>query len=124
MMGFAFRYLAGAMAFPLADYLLAGIRCADARTAFLFGAVLMLLYTLLRPVMRLMTGVFNMLTLGLVWLMVDTALILLGAWLLPHLVVVDSVPWAMAAALMVNLARLLAGQVAKRLITRTNNAGK
>lgn len=111
LLRFSLRYLAGALAFPLADFLLPGLHCADIRVALMAGAVLMLLYLLIRPVARLLSLALNLLTLGLLGMVIDSLLILLAAALLPGLVRVDSLTWAIAAALIINLVRGLAGRL-------------
>lgn len=109
MFRFAFRYLAGALAFPLADWLLFGLWCRNLETALLAGAVLMLFYLLLRPLTKLLLLAFNMLTLGLLGTAVDTALILLTARLFPNDIAIKSVDWAFYAALIINAVRFITG---------------
>lgn len=109
MFRFAFRYLAGTLAFPLADYLLFGLWCRNLEVALLAGAVLMLFYLLLRPLARLMLLAFNVLTLGLLGTALDTGLIMLTVRLFPGDIAVKSVDWAFWAALIINVVRAITG---------------
>lgn len=111
---FALSYVAGALAFPLADYLLPGLQCRDFEVALLAGATLMLFYLLIRPIARLLSLVLNLLSLGLLGVLIDSLLILLAAAQLPGLVQVTSFEWAVAAALIINLVRGLSGRLVKR----------
>lgn len=114
MFRFSLRYIAGALAFPLADYLLPGLWCSSLEAACIAGATLMLFYLLLRPVARLMTFAFNLLTIGLLGSAIDGLLILLTARLFPSHVKLMSVEWALYAALIVNMVRTLTGRVVRK----------
>lgn len=111
---FALRYVAGTLAFPLADHLLEGLWCNSMETALLAGATLMLFYLLLRPILRLLTFALNFLTIGLIGTAIDTLLILLTARLFPGQVKLAGVIWAVCAALIINLVRGATGWVVKR----------
>ena len=113
MLRFAFRYIAGAFAFPLADYLLFGLWCRDMNSALLAGASLMLFYLLLRPLMRLVSLAFSLLTLGLFSIVIDTALILLTVRLFPQAVRVKGPEWAALAAVVINVVRFISGRLVK-----------
>jgi len=81
--------------------------------AALVGAGLGLVYQLLRPVIRLLTLPFALVTLGLLFLLVDTALL----WLVSEFVGgyrFDSFGWVLATAVTVNLSRRLFRSLAKR----------
>lgn len=113
MLRFALRYIFGTLAFPLADYLLFGLWCRDLRSALLAGACLMLFYSVLRPLARLLSLAFNLLTLGLLGIVIDSALILLTVRLFPELVRVKGPEWAVLAALVINVVRSIAGRVVR-----------
>ncbi len=113
MARFAFRYLAGTLAFPLADWLLFGLWCRSLEVALLAGATLMLFYLLLRPIARLLLVAFNVLTLGLLGTALDTGLILLTVRLFPGDIAVKSLDWAVLAALIINLVRAISGWMVK-----------
>ena len=111
MMRFAMKYIAGSLALPLADYLLTGFWCQSTQIAILAGAVLMLMYMIVRPLLRLLLGLFNVLTLGLLYVALDTALIYLLTLLFPGAIAFQSLLWAVAASLVVNAGRLVAGML-------------
>ena len=113
LLRFSTRYLAGALAFPLADYLLPGLHCQSLKLAIVAGAVLMLFYLLIRPVARLLSLALNLLSLGLLGIVIDSLLILLAASQLPGVVKVESFEWAIAAALIIKLVRALSGKLVK-----------
>ena len=113
MFRFAIRYLFGALAFPLADLLLIGLWCRDLRTAIVAGACLMLLYMLLRPLANLLLIAFNLLTLGLFSIVIDTLLILLTVRLFPSSIQVQGPEWAALTALVINITRAIAGKLVK-----------
>ncbi|NLD52379.1 MAG: phage holin family protein [Clostridiales bacterium] len=113
MLRFAVRYIAGALAFPLADYLLWGVWCDSLQSALLAGAVLMLFYLLLRPVLKLLTIAFSLLTLGLFATAIDTLLVILTARLFPYTIAIKGPEWALLAALIVNVVRYLSGKAVR-----------
>lgn len=113
MMRFIFRYIAGTLAFPLADWLLFGLWCRNWQVALLAGAVLMLFYLLLRPIARLLLIAFNVLTLGLLGTALDTGLIMLTVQLFPGDIAVKSLDWAVLAALIINVVRAITGWMVK-----------
>ena len=80
-----------------------------------FGAVLGVLYMVLRPIVRLLLKVLNWLTLGLLYVAVDTWLVWTAAALVPGAVTVDNVWWAVAVAAAVNVARTLISALTGKL---------
>lgn len=111
MLSFALRLIAGAGAFYLADYLLWGLWCRSLEAALLAGACLMLLHLTIRPLARVVLFAFNLLTLGLINLAIDTTLILVIIRLFPNDIKVKSLFWAVAAALIVSLVRAVTGKL-------------
>jgi uncharacterized membrane protein YvlD (DUF360 family) len=103
------RFVLGAAALPLADYLLSGFWCYSTETAFAAGAALMLMYALIRPILRLLLSVFNFLTLGLVNMFIDTGLLYFITILFPGYIHYESFLWLFLASLIVNSVRALAG---------------
>jgi len=114
MFAAAVRYIVGTLAFPLADYLLWGLWCNSLQTALLAGASLMLLYLLIRPLARVVLFAFNLLTLGLLGIVIDTLLIMLTVRLFPGSVQVYSLEWAALAALIINVVRAISGRLVRR----------
>ncbi len=113
MLRFAVRYIAGALAFPLADYLLWGLWCNSLQSALLAGAVLMLFYLLLRPLLKVLTIAFSLLTLGLFGAVIDTLLVILTARLFPYAIAIKGPEWAVLAALIINAVRYIAGKAVR-----------
>ena len=111
MFSFAFRMIAGAAAFPLADYLLFGLWCRSLEAALLAGACLMLLHLIIRPLARVVLFAFNLLTLGLVNVAIDTTLILVIVRLFPEDIKIKRLFWAAPAALIVSLVRSITGKL-------------
>lgn len=109
MIRIALQYILGTLTMPLADYLLEGFWCNSVETALMAGAVLMLLYLILRPILRLLLGLFNVLTLGLLYVALDTGLIYFLTLLFPGMIQYQNITWAVAAALIINTVRLVAG---------------
>lgn len=83
------------------------------RSALLAGACLMLLYALLRPLANLLLIAFNLLTLGLFSIVIDTLLILLTVRLFPQSIQIQGPEWAALAAVIINAARGIAGKLVK-----------
>lgn len=113
MLAFALRFIAGTLAFPLADYLLFGLWCRSLEAALVAGACLMVLYLLIRPLARLALFAVNLLTLGLIGIAVDSMLILVIVRLFPEHVQVKDVGWAALAALIINLVRSITGRLVR-----------
>lgn len=113
MLSLIFRFVTGTLAFPLADYLLFGLWCRSLEAALIAGACLMILYLLVRPLARIILFAFNVLTLGLINIVVDSLLILVIVRLFPNVVQVKSIEWAAAAALIINLVRSITGKLVR-----------
>lgn len=115
MRGMIARFLACVAAAPLCAYFLPGVTAADYTYAVVAGAVLGVVYLVLRPLLKLLLGVFNLFTLGLLYVLLDAWLVLLLNQVLPaaqfH---VDGFLWALAMAAVVNVARGLAGAMFKK----------
>ena len=90
------RFAVTVAAVPLCAEYLDGVKMLDLTNALVVGVILAAIYTVLRPVMRLILSVLNFCTLGLLYIAVD-------AWL----VVFDSYWWALAVAVIINVARTL-----------------
>jgi len=113
MFSFAVRFIFGTLAFPLADYLLFGLWCSSLQSALLAGACLMTLYLLIRPMSKIVLFAFNVLTLGVLGILVDSTLIMMIMRLFPRAVQVKSFEWAVLAALIINLVRTIFGKLVR-----------
>jgi putative membrane protein len=109
----ALRFLACVGAVPLCVYLLPGVTASNYTYAVIAGAVLGVIYITLRPVAKLLLGVFNIFTLGLLYVLLDAWLVQLCSWVMLDDFHVDSFLWALATALIVNAARSLFGNLFK-----------
>ncbi len=109
----ALRFLACVGAVPLCVYLLPGVTASSYTYAAIAGAVLGVIYITLRPIAKLLLGVFNIFTLGLLYVLLDAWLVQLCSWVIPDDFHVDGFLWALATALIVNVARSLFGNLFK-----------
>ena len=101
-------------AVPACAFFLPGIHAEDTFHAVLTGVILSVVYLLLRPVAKLVTKVFTILTLGLLSVFIDAWLVQLSVMLMNGGLVVDSFLWAAAMAGCVNAVRLLVGLLIKK----------
>lgn len=113
MRSMSLRFLACVGAVPLCVYLLPGVTAEDYTYAVIAGAVLGVIYITLRPVAKLLLGVFNLFTLGLLYVLLDAWLVQLCSWVMKGDFHVESFWWAMATALIVNVARSILGKMFK-----------
>lgn len=109
----ALRFLACVGAVPLCVYLLPGVTAADYTYAVYAGAVLGVIYITLRPIAKLLLRVFNIFTLGLLYVLLDSWLVQLCSWVMLDKFHVDNFWWALATALIVNVARGFFGKAFK-----------
>jgi len=84
-----------------------GIKVLDMQNALVVGVILAVIFTVLRPIMRLLLSVLNFCTLGLLYVFVDAWLVQTAAGLVHHSIMIESYWWALAAALALNAARTL-----------------
>ena len=108
-----FRFIACVVAVPLAAYVLEGVQVVDYQYALYVGVGLGLIYLIIRPIAKLLTGAFSLLTLGLVGIVVDSWLVMLAAEVFTEFKVEDF-KWALFTALIVNALRYIAGMLAKK----------
>ncbi|MEG0740881.1 MAG: phage holin family protein [Clostridia bacterium] len=107
MAGILLRFLVTAAAVPLCGYLMDGVAVVEYGNAIVVGLVLAVIYTALRPVMRLILSVINFCTLGLVNIAVDAWLVWTAADFVKNSVLFENFWWALAVALAINVARTL-----------------
>lgn len=109
MLGAILRFIATVAAIPLCATYMDGVHMTDWTRAAMIGAILGLLYLVLRPVVRLLLKVFNWLTLGLLYVGIDAWLVWTAVSMMNGAVSVDNFWWAVAVAVVVNVARTLIG---------------
>ena len=114
MRSMAAKFLACVGAVPLCVYLFPEhIFAPDYTYAVIAGAVLGLIYITLRPVMKLLLGIFNIFTLGLLYVLLDAWLVQLCSWVMLQKFQVENFWWALAVALIVNVSRGIFGKMFK-----------
>lgn len=113
MRTFLLKILITAFGLWLADALLDGITVDDAGTLWLAGLLLGVVNAIVRPVVVVLTLPITFLSLGLFLFVINGAMVLLVARLLPAFHVDGIVP-AIIASLIVGAAGLLAGGAAKK----------
>lgn len=114
MVRMIFKLVATVAAIPLSVHFLPGVHAASLETALIAGGILAALYLVLRPIARLITGVFNWLTLGLLSVFIDAWLVKLCTMALDGQFTVDNFLWAAACALVVNALRFVLGGLFKK----------
>lgn len=101
------RFALTAAAVPLCAEFMDGVHVVEMSNAIIVGIVLGLVFTLLRPVMRLILSVINFCTLGLLNVVLDAWLVWTAAKCIQNSVVFESFWWAVAVAVVINAARML-----------------
>lgn len=99
------RFLATAAAVPLCGYFMDGVVVVEMGNAIVVGVILALIFTLLRPLIRLLLSVINFCTLGLLYVAVDAWMVWTAANLVRNSVMFQSFWWALAVAVVINAAR-------------------
>jgi len=107
MFSVVLRFAVTVAAIPLCATYYPGVHMQDLQAALIVGAVLGAFYALLRPLARLLLKVVNFLTLGLIYILVDTWLVWTATGMYPEAISVDSFWWAAAIAGSVNVARMV-----------------
>ncbi|MDR2505250.1 MAG: phage holin family protein [Oscillospiraceae bacterium] len=108
-----FKALGTVAAIVLLSYFLPGFHCESLVAAIEAGVVLALVYLVLRPIARILVGVFNWLTLGLIGIIVDAGILTFAVSKIPGCYVEDFMT-ALIAALVVNTVRMCFGFAAKK----------
>ncbi len=95
-----------ALALLVVDYLFDGIRLEDLQTMIVAAVVLALVNSFLRPFIIILTLPINVLSLGLLTLVINALMLMLVAWLVPTFHV-DGFWTAMFAAIVMSLVSFL-----------------
>lgn len=109
-----FQMLATIGAVPLCVHYLEGVHAPDLQFSLIAGVILALVYLLLRPLVRLVTKVFSILTLGLLSIVIDAWLVQFCQMFMNNGFYVDSFWWAALVAIIVNVLRFLVGMFFKK----------
>ena len=94
-------------ALPLCAEFMDGVHVLDLRNALMVGAILAVIFTVLRPLIRLLLSVINFCTMGLLYVIVDAWMVWTAVAYVGNSVQFDSFWWALASALALNAARTL-----------------
>lgn len=89
------RIILSTIAVLVADMLLSGVHAIDLKTGLLVAIVLGFLNAVLRPILLLLTFPVTLITLGLFVLVINAAMVLLAAKIVPGFTV-DGFWWALA----------------------------
>lgn len=96
------RLIISTIAVLVTDLLLSGVHAEDFMTGLLVAVVLGLLNTFVRPILLLLTLPVTVFTLGLFILVINAAMVLLAAKLVPGFVV-ESFWWALGFSLLMGI---------------------
>jgi len=107
MFSIVLRFAVTVAAIPLCATYYPGVHMQNLQAALIAGAALGAFYALLRPLARLLLKIINFLTLGLIYILIDTWLVWTVAGMYPDAIAVDSFLWAAAVAASVNIARMI-----------------
>ena len=101
------RFLICVAAIPACAQFMDGVKVLDMGQTLLLGVALGVIYTVLRPVGRMILAALNFCTLGLLYVAVDGWLVWTAAGYFAQGVQIESFWWALAVALVMNAARML-----------------
>lgn len=107
MLATLLRFGVTVAAIPLCARFMDGVHLIDPDNALLLGIVLAVLYTLIRPLLRLVLKLASCCTMGVIYVILDAMLVSWVPKLVRNSVVIDSFWWALAVALAVNALRLV-----------------
>ena len=86
-MNFILRLLVNALAVLITSYLIPGVQIQSPRWSVIIAAVLVLLNTIVRPIMIILTLPFTIFTFGLFILVINAVVILLTSKIVPGFIV-------------------------------------
>jgi Predicted membrane protein len=113
MRGMVFRFCGCVVAMPIAAWLLPGVHTANPEVAWIAGALLGIIYLVLRPIAKLLLTPFNCLTFGIMGFVVDVLFVRLAAQWAPDFDI-DGFWWAVATSLIVSALRESVGKLGER----------
>ena len=102
------RWFVYAIAVGVAAYILPGVHVASVASALVLAIVLASLNTFARPILVVLTLPLTLITLGLFVFVINAALVLLAAYVVPG-VSVDGFWWALTFSLVLSVVRALLG---------------
>ena len=96
-----------------APHIEVGVWAQSHRHAAIAGGLLGVIYIVLRPIAKLALSLFNLFTLGILYIALDACLVLLCCYLMKGTFYVASFWWALAVSIVVNALRGLLGSIFK-----------
>ena len=105
------RFVITVAALPVCAKFMDGVHLVDMHNALVVGVILAVIFTVLRPLMRLILSVLNFCTLGLLYIAADAWLVWTAAHYVENSVMLESYWWALAVAVAINAARTLVDAV-------------
>jgi putative membrane protein len=102
MRGFLARVLITAFGLTMADFLLGGVRLEGWLTLVLAAILLGFVNAFVRPLVIFLTFPITLFTLGLFLLVINGAMVMLVAWLVPSFHI-DGLGWGVLAAIIIGL---------------------
>lgn len=103
-MNILINWIISALVILAAAYLIPGVHVANIQTALVVAVVLGILNAIIKPILILLTLPLTIMTLGLFTLVINAALILLTAKIIPHnQFQVDSFWWALLFSIVMGL---------------------
>lgn len=109
------RFLVTVAAVPACGYFMDGVRVVEMTNAVLVGLILAVVYTALRPLIRMLLSVINFCTLGLLYVGVDAWLVWTAAGFVANSVQFMNFWWALAVAVVINAARTVVDALSGKL---------
>ncbi len=101
-MNILIRWVLLTLAVMAVSFILPGVQLSGLLAAFVVAVVLGLINAVLRPVVLILTLPVNILTLGLLTLVIDALLVMLAAWIIPGFELA-SFWWALLFAVVLGL---------------------
>ncbi|GAB3218997.1 phage holin family protein [Algoriphagus aestuariicola] len=96
------KIVLGGISVLIADYLMRGVSIDTWTTGFILAAVIILINFTLKPIMIVLTFPITLITLGLFLLVINAAVILIAAYVIPGFTV-DGFWWALGFSLVLSL---------------------
>jgi putative membrane protein len=107
MTGFILRFFISALGLWLASSIVSGVQVAGVGTLLVAALLLGIVNAVIRPILFILTLPITVLTLGLILLVINAAMLGLVAWLLPGFTLTGFVP-ALLGGLVVSIVSWLA----------------
>lgn len=104
-------YLAPILLAQYAPQIPLGVTAESYTYAAIAGGILGVIYIVLRPAAKLVLGIFNLFTLGILYIVLDAWLVQLCSWLMKDMFHVASFWWALVISVCVNVVRAIFGSI-------------